>query len=108
MGVAYRKSNGKSAFFVIGDTGPGNKLGEGSVALHKALGNDPFMMRFGVRRARQGIGGRDVVYLLFPKSAQAIQKFDTATIDRLGGEKLQAFGGIERLKECAETLMKKN
>jgi hypothetical protein len=108
MGVAYRQSNGKSAFFVIGDTGPGNKLGEGSVALHKALGNDPFMMRFGVNRARKGIGDRDAIYLLFPNSTPTSQKFDTTTIDRIAGEKLQAFGGIERLKECAESLMKKN
>jgi hypothetical protein len=104
FGIAYRRSNGKSAFFVIGDTGPKNKLGEGSVALHQALGNDPFVQRFGVRRARKGIGGRDVVYLLFPNSAQPGLKFDTANIDRLAGEQLNKFGGIEHLKECAETL----
>ena len=105
FGVAYRRSNGKSAFFVIGDTGPKNKLGEGSVALHQALGNDPFMLRFGVRRARKGIGERDVVYLLFPKTAQPGEKLDTASIDQLAGAQLQAFGGIERLKECAESLV---
>lgn len=105
FGVAYRRSNGKSAFFVVGDTGPRNKLGEGSVALHQALGNDPFMMRLDVRRARKNISGRDVVYLLFPTTAQAGQKFDTASIDRLAGAQLQAFGGIERLKECAESLV---
>jgi hypothetical protein len=106
FGVAYRRSNGKSAFFVIGDTGPKNKLGEGSVALHQALGNDPFMDRFGVRRARKGIGGRDVVYLLFPSSAQPGQKFDTVNIDRLAGEQLKKFGGLEHMKECAESLAK--
>ncbi|MDT4292020.1 glycoside hydrolase family 75 protein [Methylomonas sp. MO1] len=106
FGVAYRRSNGKSAFFVIGDTGPKNKLGEGSVALHQALGNDPFMDRFGVRRARKGIGNRDVVYLLFPNTAQPGQKFDTANIDRIGGEQLQKFGGIERLQECSGLLAK--
>jgi hypothetical protein len=108
FGVAYRRSNGKSAFFVVGDTGPRNKLGEGSVALHQALGNDPFVMRYGVRRARKNIGGRDVVYLLFPKTAQAGQKLDTASIDRLADAQLQAFGGIERLKDCAEALVHKN
>lgn len=104
FGIAYRRSNGKAAFLVIGDTGPRNKLGEGSVTLHQALGNDPFMMRSGVRRARKGISGQDVVYLMFPNSAQAGQKFDIAMIDRLAGEQLQAFGGIERLKECADSL----
>jgi len=74
--------------------------------LHQALGNDPFMMRLDVRRARKNIGGRDVVYLLFPSTAQAGQKFDTSSIDRLAGAQLQAFGGIERLKECSETLVR--
>lgn len=106
FGVAWRRSTGQLASFVIGDIGPKNKLGEGSVALHQALGNDPFVMRFGVRRARQGIGGRDVVYLLFPKSSQPGQKFDAETIDRITAEKLQAFGGIERLKECSAVLVR--
>lgn len=104
FGVAYRRSNGKLAYFVIGDTGPRNKLGEGSVALHQALGNDPFMMRFGVRRARKGIGGRDVIYLLFPNSAQSGQRLDASSIERLASPLLERFGGIERLKTCADTL----
>ena len=104
FGVAYRRSNGKAAFFIIGDIGPSNKLGEGSVALHQALGNDPFMMRFGVRRARKGIGGRDVLYLLFPNTAQIGQRLDVSSIERLSGPQMERFGGIERLKGCAESL----
>lgn len=106
FGVAWRRSSDKLAYFVVGDTGPNNKLGEGSVALHQSLGNDPFQMRYGVRRARKGIGGRDVVYLMFPGSAQSVQTYDTETINRLGAERLQEFGGIERLKECAKRLVK--
>ncbi|MDP1678677.1 MAG: glycoside hydrolase family 75 protein [Candidatus Nitrotoga sp.] len=106
FGVAYRRSNGKAAFFVIGDIGPSKKLGEGSVALHQALGNDPFMTRFGVRRARKGIGGHDVVYLMFPDSAQTDQKFSAAMIEQLADERLRAFGGIERLKACADSIGK--
>lgn len=100
FGVAYRRSNGKLAYFVIGDTGPRNKLGEGSVALHQALGNDPFMMRNGVRRARKGIGGRDVIYLLFPNSAQSGQRLDAESIERSAKPLLERFGGLERIKEC--------
>jgi len=94
FGVAYRRSTGQLAYFVIGDTGPRNKLGEGSIALHQALGNDPFVMRYGVRRARQGIGGRDVVYLMFPGSAQSVQTYDTGTINLLAAEWLQKFGSM--------------
>jgi hypothetical protein len=104
FGVAYRRSTGKLAFFVIGDTGPRNKLGEGSVALHQALGNDPFVMRHGVRRALRGISGRDVLYVLFPGSAQPGQRLDAAAIERLARPWLERFGGIELLKECAREI----
>jgi hypothetical protein len=104
FGVAYRRSNGKLAYFVIGDTGPRNKLGEGSVALHQALGNDPFVTRNGVRRALKGIGGRDVLYLLFPDSAQTGERLDAASIEHMARPLLDRFGGIEGLKACAPAL----
>lgn len=104
FGVAYRRSTSQMAFFVIGDIGPRNKLGEGSVALHQALGNDPFVMRFGVRRAWKGIGGRDVLYILFPNTAEPDQRLDASSIEGLAGPQLERFGGIERLKACAESL----
>ncbi|MBI4519151.1 MAG: hypothetical protein HY699_25450 [Deltaproteobacteria bacterium] len=100
FGVAHRRSNGKLAYFVVGDVGPRNKLGEGSVALHQALGNDPFVMRFGVRRARRGIGGRDVVYLLFPGSAVQGERLDAASIERVSAPLLNSFGGEARIKSC--------
>jgi hypothetical protein len=106
FGVAYRRSNGKLAPFVIGDTGPGNKLGEGSVALHQALGNDPFVMRFGVRRARQGIGDHDVVYVLFPGSAKPGTHLDAASIDQAVAPLLERFGSVARIKTCSTSLAK--
>lgn len=104
FGVAWRRSNGKLAYFVVGDLGPRNKLGEGSIALHQALGNDPFMDRFGVRRARRGIAARDVVYLIFPHSAQPGERIDAASIERAAAPLLAGFGGIERLKGCSAAL----
>ena len=103
FGVAYRKSNGKLAYFVVADLGPNNKLGEGSVALHQALGNDPFMQRFGVRRARRGIGGRDVAYLVFPDSADPRLLLDARGIAEKGEALLAGFGGLQRLQACANS-----
>lgn len=105
FGVAYRRSNGKLAYFIVGDIGPRNKLGEGSVALHQTLGNDAFVMRFGVRRARQGIGGRDVMYLLFPNSARPGTRIDAASVEGVASPLLATFGGIDRVKECATELI---
>jgi len=101
VAAVYRKSNGRLEFAVVGDTGPNNKLGEGSVALHLALGNDPFVTRSGVRRAGHGIGGRDVVYLLFPGSRSAMRAFTAEAIRAEGRRQLEAFGGEAKLKECA-------
>lgn len=91
-------------YFLIGGIGPRNKLGEGPVALDQALGNDPFVMRFGVLRARQDIGGRDVVYVLFPSSAQRGQPLDAASIERSAGPLLDRFGGVARIVACAASL----
>jgi hypothetical protein len=102
FGVAYRRSTGATEFFVIGDLGPTRKLGEGSVALHKALGNDPFVKRFGKRRAMKGIGGRDVFYVMFPGSAVQNQKFDVSMIRARGEQVLASFGGKQRLEKCAK------
>jgi hypothetical protein len=43
--VVVRRSTGKMSPAIVGDLGPKTKLGEGSVALHWALGNDPFVDR---------------------------------------------------------------
>lgn len=101
FGVALRRSNGAMAFFVIADTGPRRKLGEGSVALHQALGNDPFQMRFGKRRAFRGLPAADVFYVMFPGTAVVNETFDAAMVRRHGARILEQFGGENRLRACA-------
>lgn len=103
FGFAYRRSTDKLAFFVIGDIGPKKKLGEGSVALHQAMGNDPFVMRHGVRRALRGIGSRDVFYVVFPNTAQPGPRLDATSIENAARPLLNRFGGLERLQECARS-----
>ena len=58
---------------IVADTGPYEKLGEGSLALHRALGHDQCAERDPadtcVRAAEQDSIERDVVTVLFPGSA---------------------------------------
>ena len=99
--VVLRKSTGQMSSAIVGDLGPKRKLGEGSVALHQALGNDPFRMRFGKRRAWQGIGGRDVMYAVFPNSGKSGEQITKELIDTEGAQLLGKFGGKEKLLACA-------
>lgn len=99
--VVLRKSSGQMSSAIVGDLGPKRKLGEGSVALHQALGNDPFRMRFGKRRAWQGIGGRDVMYVVFPNSAKSGVQITKELIAQEGAQLLEKFGGKDKLLACA-------
>ena len=100
--LVLRKSTRQISFAIVGDLGPKKKLGEGSVALHMALGNDPFRMRFGKRRAWQGIGPRDVLYVIFPNSRTEGQQITTDLINSQGTRLLEEFGGKDRLLACAQ------
>ena len=83
-------SNGKVAYAIAADTGPKNKLGEGSVALAKALGVNP--------SARSGGTGSGIGYCMFPGSGnqrpQSVQK-----INAIGKELFADFGGIPELRK---------
>jgi len=102
--VAYRKSNSKLSFAIVGDLGPKNQIGEGSVALHKALGNDPFQIRFGKRRARKGISSRDVVYFIFSASRIPGKTITKELIEQEGLRLANEFGGEEHFRSCANRM----
>jgi hypothetical protein len=76
-------------------------LGEGSIALHEALGNDPFMMRYGKRRAMKGIGSRDVLYVVFPNSRKDGEVITNQLINAEGSRLLEQFGGEQKLLKCS-------
>ena len=83
-------SNNKVAYAIAADLGPEDKLGEGSIALAKALGVDP--------NARSGGTGAGIGYCMFPNSGtQRPQTLDK--INSIGKELFADFGGIEELRK---------
>ena len=68
-------ARGRTIPVIVADTGPFEKLGEGSLALHRALGRELCVARSGAGTCRrviermESIGG-DVTTVLFPHSAR--------------------------------------
>jgi hypothetical protein len=80
---------GRTVPVIVADTGPYNKLGEGSLALHRALGHDQCAERDAADvclrgREPQSSIESDVVTVLFPGSARPDLTIETleATVKR--------------------------
>jgi Fungal chitosanase of glycosyl hydrolase group 75 len=75
LGVAFWGETGsgalRQAFFIYGDAGPANQLGEGSVRLAQTLGvhGNPNSTEVDLGKVRRGIG---VVHIGFPGSGQQL------------------------------------
>jgi len=95
LAVVTNQSNGKTSFAIFADVGPHGKIGEGSVALARALGlnYDP---RYG------GTGDSSIAYLVFPQSGLGPGKLRSAK--EIRSSALHVFGrwgGARRLRECS-------
>lgn len=78
-------------FAIFADSGPSNKLGEGSIALADALGvpSNP----------KHGGASGGVIYVIFPGSGNQQPR----TLDEINAEgrrQFDAWGGTEKLKAC--------
>lgn len=95
LAVVTNQKNGRSSFAIFADVGPHGKIGEGSVALARALGlnDDP---RHG------GTGNPDIAYLVFPKSGLGPGKLRSAKEIKTSGLKaFRRWGGARRLRGCS-------
>ncbi|MEH1968929.1 glycoside hydrolase family 75 protein [Nostoc sp.] len=90
--VAYNINNEKLAFAIHADIGPKNQIGEGSIALSQALGNNPLVRS----RVRKGIP-KDIVYVIFPGSGNG-QPRKTSEIEAETKRLFEIWGGVERIK----------
>jgi hypothetical protein len=98
FGAVYNPKTGKLCYAIYADIGPRKKIGEGSIALAKALGV-PSSPRTG------GMEERRLLYVVFPGSraahGQAWTHAETsAEIAEAAAPHLLKWGGIDRLKSC--------
>jgi len=85
VGAIFYK--GKYAYAIFADVGPDEKLGEGSLALHEALGNNPWVkLKSGVVKPWGGIDS-GVTVVVFPGSGDGTPQTPDA-VNRIGSKKL--------------------
>jgi hypothetical protein len=85
------RRNGRVSHAIFADGGPRGKIGEGSIALAKAL-KIPSSPKHG------GTDLKDVVYVVFAGSGNRRPR-TKAAIDAKGKHLLEAWGGLERLQK---------
>ncbi|HMF91890.1 MAG TPA: glycoside hydrolase family 75 protein [Candidatus Angelobacter sp.] len=91
--VVSNQRNGRIAYAIYADVGPAGKLGEGSIALAKALGlpSNP----------RGGAVEGGVSFLVFPGSGRGPGKLRTRKeINRSTARLYRTWGGTKRLYSC--------
>lgn len=101
IALVYRPSTDKLAFAIYGDNG---NLGEGSVKIHFELGSDPMLTRGGVKRAKRRIEDRVVTFVFPSMKTKPVLDHDAwnAEIQSVGKAALEAFGGMEKVRLCAQ------
>ena len=93
LGVAYNRQNGQLCLAQFAETGPADKIGEGSVALASALGINP-------SPKKGGIATRDIVYTVFASSGVG-RGMSVAEITAAAEPIFEKWGGAARLKSYA-------
>ena len=100
--VAVTPGGADPVYAVVGDTGPPGELGEGSVALNgRLLGKTAAPTNY--KDVKRGWVVPHAIVLIFPSSRDATRPYmTTARIDEAGKPRFEAWGGMPRLKACAE------
>lgn len=101
LGYALNLENGKGSAFIVAEIGPSNAhLGEMSIFLGDALGGNSPNPRTGA-----GVPTGKVVYVVFPYSkGDPSWPVPLAEINSKVTPLLNAVGGVDILKNCADTL----
>jgi hypothetical protein len=93
LAVVVNQTNGRAAYAVYADVSPGGRIGEGSIALAKALGMPANPRHDGAENG--------VTYLVFPGSALGARDRVTArSIKSVAAQLYHSWGGTQRLRTC--------
>ncbi len=105
FGVAWRTKGCATAGrckpipFIVGDIGP--RIGEGSVALTRAVNGLPATLDINRRNRFSGnVAGDDVMWVFFG-GVKAPGPYDQAMVREKASEAFEAWGGLSRLERCA-------
>ena len=93
IALVINTKNDSACFAIFADTGPKNKIGEGSIALAKALGINS--------NPRTGGADDGIIYILFPGSGDGKPK-TVIQIKTIGENELKKTVGKEGLRKCVE------
>jgi hypothetical protein len=98
VGFALNLESGDGTFFVVGDIGPNEPLGEASIGLFEALGGEHVSARTG-----HGVPLGRIAYMVFPYSSGEMNlgwPIESATLARVAQPLLEAAGGVAALRSC--------
>ena len=99
IAAAIHAPTGQVVFAIFGDTGPANKLGEGSLALALMLRKRPLLPKPVRGQAEKEAMPGGVYMLMFPHS-DAGPPYVAGRISEAGQRLLGAWGGEQRLRAC--------
>lgn len=106
LAAVYNESTGTITFAFVGDGGPRNELGEGSVALNARVnglpaGSTPANYRDALNRFQTQ---RSVILFFRGEDARLAYPLTVERLDAEGARLLEAWGGAERLRSCAQSM----
>ncbi len=106
LAAVYNIATGTITFAFVGDAGPRNQLGEGSVALNARVnglpsGATPSNYRDALNRFQTQ---RSVVLFFRGEEARLDYPLTVERLEAEGARLLEAWGGAERLRNCAQSL----
>src|SRR5215472_9787328 len=93
LAVVVNRANGRSAYAIFADVGPRGRIGEGSIALARALGIPA--------NPRHDSAPDGVTYLIFPGSApDSKSDISARTVKSSAAQLYRRWGGARKLRAC--------